>query len=225
MDDVEVVNPIGAARGKHKLCLIYVQCLNPPPHIRNRVQNVWLATVALRKDVDAVGMNIVLNGGVSGQPASSIGEAMQRCHAPAGVALDVQRPGTSQYEVKHFRGWVVLLAADALAWAEFIGSKRSFGPRIAHPCCFCNATREGMRYPGTINDAQCPWTERTPAIYDAQSAFAATRPAVQPPQQLRRGISKKKTPAACLLVNMVHRASAPGRSIFLLLGLRPLTRL
>ena len=48
IDDVEVVNPIGMARGKHKLVLIYVQCLNPPPHVRNRLHILRWPAQSLR---------------------------------------------------------------------------------------------------------------------------------------------------------------------------------
>lgn len=40
VDDVEVCNPIGAARGKHKVMLQYVQLLNQPDHARSHLGNI-----------------------------------------------------------------------------------------------------------------------------------------------------------------------------------------
>lgn len=48
-DDVEVVNPIGAARVKHKVTLYYATILNVPWHLRSHLDHIYLIGVVLSK--------------------------------------------------------------------------------------------------------------------------------------------------------------------------------
>ena len=56
-DDVEVVNPIGAARTKHKIGLHYAQLLNAPPHIRSQLDVIFLVGVVLKTTQDLAGIS------------------------------------------------------------------------------------------------------------------------------------------------------------------------
>lgn len=60
IDDVEVCNPIWAARGRHKIMLQYVQLLNLPNHCRSHLGNIFLVGVKLRKSLDK--LNTKANG-------------------------------------------------------------------------------------------------------------------------------------------------------------------
>ena len=93
-DDVEVCNPLGAARGKQKLGLIYVQLLNLPPHLRNRLNMIFLATVVLHRDMNEAGAYEVLQGGdpEHGEQNHALGPTLRRWGSAAGVALQVLRP-------------------------------------------------------------------------------------------------------------------------------------
>ena len=55
-DDVEVVNPIGAFHGKHKLGLFYWTLVNLSQERRMSLRNMNLMTVALESDIDYYGI-------------------------------------------------------------------------------------------------------------------------------------------------------------------------
>jgi len=61
-DDVEVVNPIGSRRVKHKVTLHYATILNLPPEARSHLDNIYLTAVVLSKDQQAAGADVVLQG-------------------------------------------------------------------------------------------------------------------------------------------------------------------
>jgi hypothetical protein len=128
-DDVEVVNPIGAARTKHKLALHYVQVLNPPPHIRSDLDVIFLVTVVLKTSQDAADISTVVQGNRTEAPdGSSLGASLRRFHATDGILF--KKPGGGHVAM---RGWLLLVAADALAAAELIGFKKSFSPNVKSP--------------------------------------------------------------------------------------------
>lgn len=58
-DDVEVVNPIGAFHGKHKLGLFYWALVNVSQESRMSLKNMNLMTVALESDIDYYGIEQV----------------------------------------------------------------------------------------------------------------------------------------------------------------------
>ena len=51
---MEVCSPLGAARGKYKVTLMYAQLLNAPNHVRSRLDNIFLVGVVLRKTLAAI---------------------------------------------------------------------------------------------------------------------------------------------------------------------------
>jgi len=61
-DDVEVVNPIGASRTKHKVTLYYATILNLPWFVRSQLDNMYLVGVVLAKIQQAVGPKVAIQG-------------------------------------------------------------------------------------------------------------------------------------------------------------------
>ena len=134
-DDVEVVNPIGVARTKHKVALHYAQLLNPPPSLSSQLDVIFLVGVVLHTTQDAVGVSTVVQG-PKGEPehGSSFGASMRRFHRPGGIRLRHPETGLTPY-----RGWLIVVAADALAAADMIGTFKSFGPNVKSICWQCDA--------------------------------------------------------------------------------------
>ena len=162
-DDVEVVNPIGAARTKHKLGLHYVQLLNPPPHIRSELDVIFLVSVVLKTTQDTVGISDVVQGPRGeARDGSSLGASLRRFDEATGITF--RMPDRTETA---FRGWLLLVAADALAAAELIGFKKSFGPKVKSPCWQCD-TRGGanLRVPCSFHgQGPCPFTLRSSQGY------------------------------------------------------------
>ena len=50
-DAVEVTNPLGAAKGEHKLLMVYASVLHIPPRYRSKVDNSFLVLVARYNEV------------------------------------------------------------------------------------------------------------------------------------------------------------------------------
>jgi len=61
-DEVEVANPLGAARTKHKVTLYYTTILNLPPHVRSEMDYIFLTAVVLSKHQQSVGCQRVIQG-------------------------------------------------------------------------------------------------------------------------------------------------------------------
>lgn len=61
-DDVEVVNPIGGARVKHKVTLYYATILNIPWHMRSCLDHIYLVGVVLSKTQRAVAPSQIVQG-------------------------------------------------------------------------------------------------------------------------------------------------------------------
>ena len=114
-DDLEVVNPLGAFHGRHKLGMFYWTLVNVGQQTRMAFHNLHLMTVALVSDIDYYGIEQI----VSGLPGdSSFGSAMTNLDAGITVSLS---DGTDQF----VRGWCVCLSADYPAAALCSGFKKS----------------------------------------------------------------------------------------------------
>ena len=101
-DDVEVCNPIGSARCKHKVALHYAVLLNAPPHISSKLDLIFLVSVTLRKSHDAAGVAEVVSGDGSCEPAMPGGIPAM----PGGLTL--LRPILSKAGLasKEWQAWV-----------------------------------------------------------------------------------------------------------------------
>jgi hypothetical protein len=93
-DAVEVVCPLGAAKGKHKVELHYAVILNQPNHVRSKMDSIFLVGVVLAKDQAAVGSSLVVQGPPDEpENGTSFGASMRRMHKPEGVVFQVLLPG------------------------------------------------------------------------------------------------------------------------------------
>jgi len=133
-DEVEVVNALSFAAGKHKLGLFYFALIDLPQNMRMALHNIQLATVVLDKDFGTYGPKQIICGpeGEAALKGSSIGAAMERLHHGRDIWVPM---GPSRTMVKTcFKGWAVCLSADYPAAAKCLGFKASVS---AH--CFCRA--------------------------------------------------------------------------------------
>ena len=82
-----------------------------------------------------MGVSDVVQGPL-GEPedGSSFGASMRRFHRPEGIQLRHPETGLTPY-----RGWLIVVAADALAAADMIGTYKSFGPKVKSVCWQCDA--------------------------------------------------------------------------------------
>lgn len=172
-DALELAETVGTARGKHKVVLYYATCLNQPGHMRNELDYIFLVAVVLNKDQvhKDVGIQNVIDPG-DGLAGTSFAASMRRLDRTDGSKFYVPAPAGS-FVPRNFRGWLLIISADALAAAEFVGTKGSFGPKVKCFCWMCNAgalvgyKQIGSFLPRNLNKHQ-HHTERTQAIYEAQ---------------------------------------------------------
>ena len=135
-DDVEVTNPIGAARVKHKLSLHYVRVL-PPPGITDNLDLIFLVSVCLVSSQKEASMSTVMQGAPDeGMDGTSLGASLRRFNEPDGIPFK-RRDGT----VMRKGAWLMVSAADTLAAADLLGFKQSFSPAVQGFCWQCYATR------------------------------------------------------------------------------------
>ena len=121
-DDLEVVNPLGAFHGTHKLGMFYWALVNVERSERMLFRNLHLMTVALVSDIDYYGIEQV----VSGLPGdNSFGSAMTALDS--GIDVHVAHGSTER-----MRGWCICLSADYPAAALCCGFKKSVSA-----CAFC----------------------------------------------------------------------------------------
>lgn len=152
-DDVEVVNPIGFARVKHKVTLFYVTVLNQKPHIRSHLDNIYLVAVVLAKDMATAGPHKVLHGSShhgddeeynstnpeEKQANFSFGATMRKFARPEGISFTLPNWEGTGFRTVRYRAFLLLLSADTLAAADLIGTKKSFSPTVFRSCwqCYC----------------------------------------------------------------------------------------
>jgi len=175
-DALEFCDALGAARGKQKVDLCYAVCLNQPGYMRNELGYIFLVGVVLHSDQahTDVGARQVINP-PDGMSGTSFGASMRRLNRPEGVTFYVPTgAGGSSFEPRPFRGWLLLVIADALAAAELLGTKGSFGPKVKCFCWMCDAgSLKGYKQVGSfLPGNRGVHSERTQAIYDAQVARA-----------------------------------------------------
>ena len=129
-DDLEVVNPLGAFHGRHKLGMFYWALVNEAPETRMAFHNLHLATVALVSDVDYYGISQIVSG-LDGD--SSFGSCMTALHDSIHVAGVL------------IRGWVVVVSADYPAAGLLAGFKKSVSANLF--CRECDCNRAADEYP------------------------------------------------------------------------------
>ena len=134
-DDLEVVNPLGAFHGHHKLGMFYWALVNIDRAVRMSFDNLHLMTVALVSDIDYYGIEQVVSG-LEGD--SSFGSAMTALDG--GMDLQLAHGATERV-----RGWCVCLSADYPAAALCCGFKKSVSACVF--CRECYVDQEDECYP------------------------------------------------------------------------------
>ena len=192
-DALEICEAIGVARGKHKVDLYYAACLNQPGYMRNEMDYIFLVGVVLHTDQahTDVGARRVVDP-LDGLSGTSFAASMRRLHRPEGVKFYVPAAaGGPCFEPRYFRGWLLIISADALAAAEFLGTKGSFGPKVKCFCWMCDAgslkgyKQVGSFLPGNPGEH----TERTQAVYNSQVSHAKSLTSTQSSYMIECGIS------------------------------------
>ena len=167
-DDLEVVNPLGAFHGTHKLGMFYWALVNIEPSERMSFHNLHLMTVALVSDIDYYGIEQV----ISGLPGDdSFGSAMTALDS----GMDVQLAGGS---TERMRGWCICLSADYPAAALCSGFKKSVSAVVF--CRECYLSKHDESYPAPTSfledngDLNCECCLRDKATMDADFAHFQT---------------------------------------------------
>lgn len=141
-DDLEVVNPLGAFHGTHKLGMFYWALVNVEQSTRMAFHNLHLMTVALVSDIDYYGIEQVVSG-LEGD--TSFGSAMTALDS--GVTLRLSGGATS-----FVRGWCVCLSADFPAAALCCGFKKSVSAACFCRECYVDKTEEDYPAPNSFID-------------------------------------------------------------------------
>ena len=167
-DDLEVVNPLGAFHGTHKLGMFYWALVNIAPSERMSFHNLHLMTVALVSDIDYYGIEQV----ISGLPGdNSFGSAMTALDG----GMDVQLAGGS---TERMRGWCICLSADYPAAALCCGFKKSVSAVVY--CRECYVSKHDESYPAPTSfledngDLKCESCLRDQATMAADFAHFQT---------------------------------------------------
>ena len=136
-DDLEVVNPLGAFHGRHKLGMFYWALVNTAVEHRMALHNMHLATVALVHDIDYYGISQV----VSGLPGdTSFGSSMTELDQGVSIAGDL------------VRGWVVVVSADYPAAGLLAGFKKSARASLFCRECDCDQSDDVYPCPNSFLD-------------------------------------------------------------------------
>ena len=136
-DDVEVVNPLGVARGMHAIGAIYISLINLDPASRNRLENTFLVTIAKASVIKKYGMAAVLAGP---DPLNSSLSAQMKA-LNAGAVLNYPANGAfGGLEPRTTYGWVLLMSGDYPAMAKLVGTAQSVAAK--KPCRHCNWDRK-----------------------------------------------------------------------------------
>ena len=138
-DDLEVVNPLGAFHGTHKLGMFYWALVNVERSERMSFHNLHLMTVALVSDIDYYGIEQV----ISGLPGDeSFGSAMTALDSGVDVRL-------ANGSTERMRGWCICLSADYPAAALCCGFKKSVS--AGSFCRECYVNKHDDDYPAATS--------------------------------------------------------------------------
>jgi hypothetical protein len=131
-DEIEVCNPIGKHRGKHKLFTFYIQLLNIPALLRSKPNSIFPLAVAKSKDINAnpsENLRIILKDFIDSVNILST----------TGYNFNINNESVS------FNGALLYCLGDSL-FLNFIGGfKCSFGPNVVRMCRTCNITPAQMK--------------------------------------------------------------------------------
>jgi len=205
VDDIDVVCPIGTARGRHKVTLQFCTVLNQPLHERSALENIFLVGVTLRKHIapddkkkaDHGAVRKVVQGDMADPAGTSFGASLARFNHSDGISFAVPSAQGGPPATLICRGWLLLISADTPAAAECIGFKRAFSNKVKSPCWQCNASSAGLQQACTFlpRRTTCPFKLRTEKGYAAQRKHAESRPITK---KRRAKGAPAPAPASCI---------------------------
>ena len=143
-DEFEVVNPLGAKRGRHKLLAVYFVVENVEAKFRATLKNIHLAILVKYKHVQRYGYGPVFRP----------------------LIADLKKLETEGFMVNvngqnhHRVGTVVALCADNLSSHSIGGFSCSFG--AGRICRFCMASKEEI----SVNSDESEYVLRTKDVHD-----------------------------------------------------------
>ena len=183
-DDVESTNPLGVARGVHSIGAIYVCNLNLDAETRNRLEKVFLVTLALTSVIRKYGMLAVLAGALSDgslDPTAIFSLGGQMRMLDAGVALKYPVNGSFGGTCERTTyGWTVMMSADYPAAAKMLCTSQSTSSK--KPCRNCDWEKDdGAAYAASSfverRNVRARWKlrtlEETQGIIDAAQLLAS----------------------------------------------------
>jgi hypothetical protein len=131
-DDISVTNPLGQARNKHKLLVIYLGILNIPSRHRSKIVAVFPLAIALSKSLRpdfCKNLRTLLGDFV---------ETMKELHTQG----EVFHVGN---EKRRLTARLTYFLGDSLAANAFGGFKEGFSQQVLRCCRGCNLTRAEMK--------------------------------------------------------------------------------
>jgi hypothetical protein len=126
-DEIEVCNPIGKNRGKHKLLVFYLQILNIPPVYRSKLNSVFPLAIA---------RNIHLKRDHAAGFAKLLSEFLETINRLSTTGISFTIEGESHV----FFGYLLCVLGDSLASNLLGGFKSSFNPEVHRYCRSCDLT-------------------------------------------------------------------------------------
>lgn len=129
VDEFEIVNPLGAKRGKHKLTAVYFKLGNLHHRYTSKVEHIYLSILVKHKFIhkDASNYDDVFRPLIEDIMALETDGVLLECNG----------------ESKQFVGTIATVSADNLSAHAVAGISRNFSH--GRLCRFCMATREDVR--------------------------------------------------------------------------------
>jgi len=143
-DSFEAVNPLGAARGKHKLLGVYFTLGNLHPAVRSRIDTLQLVIICKERYLKEFGADVVFR------------PLIDDLNSLETVGIDIGN------EIGVVKGALVSILGDNLG-SHFIGGFVESFSGSGHFCRFCMTTNEELA--NGQHNAACSET-RTPERYD-----------------------------------------------------------
>lgn len=125
IDDLEICNPLGTSRKKHKVCAVYWVIANLPIKYRSSLSSIYLAVLCNSNDVKTYGYEKIL------EPLLKDIELLEK------QGLFIQRLGAS------IKGTVLFVSTDNLGAHSLAGFQESFN--VDKCCRFCLVSRKDIQ--------------------------------------------------------------------------------
>jgi hypothetical protein len=162
-DDLEVCNPLGSGKGKHKLAVFYIQLANIPAKFRSSLSSIYPLAIARTHDLRHSAFHN------SSLLLADFMDTINKLHS----GLDIIFQGNEL--PLRMQGRLLFLCGDSLASNFLGGFKEGFHCNVHRCCRTCTGTNEEMR----SHHESSHFNERTLVEHRAQladiSAFLSQR--------------------------------------------------